>query len=135
MPRSLKYLLTITDVLFILYWTAAALSELHLISISPEYMYAGYENPRVVAWNWSFFPLDILFSIVGLLAIRADRLGNELWRPLATISLVLTATAGGMAVSYWTILGEFDPTWFIPNLLLLLWPICFLRTLVLQLAK
>ena len=130
MPRSLKYLLTVTDVLFILYWTIAALAELEVISISPEYMYADYDESRVVAWNWSFFPLDIAFSIAGLWAIRLARIGNPVWVPLAIISLILTMTAGGMAVAYWTILGEFDPLWFLPNLLLVVWPLFFLRRLV-----
>jgi len=130
MPKSLRLFITVTDVLFILYWTMAALSELNLLTIPRELMYADYDNPRVVAWNWSFFPLDIVFSLVGLAAVCASNKGHQCWRPLALISLTLTMTAGGMAVSYWAILGEFDPSWFIPNLLLVIWPLFFLRQLV-----
>lgn len=130
MSASLKFLISVTDVLFIFYWFVAALSELGLLSVPPEMMYADYDDPRVVAWNWSFFPLDIVFSIVGLAAIQANRSGHGIWRPLAIISLTLTMTAGGMAVSYWAILREFDASWFIPNLVLLIWPMFFLPGLV-----
>ena len=130
MSPTLRWLLTITDVLFIVYWSLAAVSAMGLLHIDPELMYADADNPRVIAWNWSFFPLDIVFSIVGLAAIRAHKQGRETWRPLALISLILTMTAGGMAVSYWAILGEFDPSWFLPNLVLLVWPMFFLRSLV-----
>ena len=130
MSRPLKYLLTLTDVLFILYWSIAALLELGLLDIPQDLMYADYNDPRVVAWNWSFFPLDIIFSIVGLAAVRANAVGSPSWRPLTIISLILTMTAGGMAVSYWAILGEFDPAWFLPNLLLVIWPLFFLQKLI-----
>ena len=60
------------------------------------------------------------------MAVRAARQYNSLWRPLTIISLVLTMTAGGMAVSYWAILDEFDPAWFPPNLALVIWPMFFL---------
>ena len=130
MSTSLKSLITVTDVLFIVYWLVVVLSELGLLSIPPEMMYADFDDPRVVAWNWSFFPLDIVFSIVGLAAIQANQSGNGIWRPLAIISLILTMTAGGMAVSYWAILKEFDPSWFIPNVVLVVWPIFFLPGLV-----
>jgi len=108
----------------------AGLSELGVISVPVESMYADYQDPRVIAWNWSFFPLDMIFSLVGLASIRANRMGNEIWRPLAIISLTLTMTAGGMAVSYWTILGEFDLSWFLPNLLLVVWPLFYIPKLV-----
>jgi hypothetical protein len=29
-------------------------------------MYAHYDQPRVIAWNWSFLPVDLAFSILGL---------------------------------------------------------------------
>jgi hypothetical protein len=31
-----------------------------------------------------------------------------------------------MAISYWTLTGDFDPSWWIPNLFLMLWPLPFL---------
>ncbi len=135
MPRSLAIALTVTDWLFIAYWTVSGLDRFGLIHIPPDLLYANAHDPAVIAWNWSFFPLDIAFSVIGLAAVRASRLGRPIWRPLALISLILTMVAGGMAVAYWTLLGEFDPAWFLPNLALLLWPLLFLPGLVRQLAS
>ncbi|MEM7020597.1 MAG: DUF5360 family protein [Pseudomonadota bacterium] len=130
MSRSLMTWILITDTVFILYWTMAALLEFGLLSIDPNLMYADYGLPRVVAWNWSFFPLDIIFSLIGFAAVSASRRGEPIWRPLAIISLTLTMTAGGMAVSYWAILWEFDPAWFLPNFGLVIWPLFFMPRLV-----
>ena len=77
MTRPLKIVITITDVAFILYWTMATLSELNAIEVPPNLMYADYDHPRVVAWNWSFLPIDLAFSIVGLAAVDASRRGRE----------------------------------------------------------
>jgi hypothetical protein len=52
------------------------------------------------------------------------------WRPYAIVSLTLTWAAGTMAVSYWGLLGEIDPVWFLSNLALVVWPLFFLRFLV-----
>jgi hypothetical protein len=134
MSRSLAASLAITDVLFLAYWSAALLNQVGLLSIPAELMYAGYDNPRVVAWNWSFLPLDLAFSATGLMAVRAARRGDPTWRPLALISLTLTVVAGLMAVAYWAILREFDPSWFLPNLALLIWPLFFLPRLVCDLG-
>jgi len=135
MSRSLALALMITDWLFIAYWTLSGLDKAGLIHIPADLLYANAHDLRVVAWNWSFFPLDIAFSILGLAAVSASRRGKGLWRPLALISLVLTMVAGGMAVGYWALLGEFDPAWFLPNLVLLLWPLSFLPGLVRDLAS
>ena len=35
-----------------------------------------------------------------------------------------------MAVSCWAILREFDPSWFIANLSLVIWPLFFMRRLM-----
>ncbi len=135
MPRSLAIALTVTDWLFIAYWTVSGLDRIGLIHIPADLLYANAHDPAVIAWNWSFFPLDIAFSVIGLAAVRASRLGRPIWRPLALISLILTMVAGGMAVAYWTLLGEFYPAWFLPNLALLLWPMLFLPGLIRQLAS
>ncbi len=123
MTRALRWSLSITDILFIAYWILALADLVGLLRLPTELMYAGHDQPRVVAWNWSFFPLDLAFSATGLWAVRAARQGRAIWRPLALVSLTLTMVAGGMAVGYWTILREFDPAWYLPNLLLLIWPI------------
>lgn len=130
MPRTLMNLILVTDIVFMTYWTLAALMLAGLVSIPPEYMYANYGDARVVAWNWSFFPLDLLFSVFGFWSVKKARDGDPLWRPLAIVSLVLTMTAGGMAIAYWAILQEFDPSWFLPNLVLFLWPVFFLPGLI-----
>ena len=135
MPPSLKLALSITDLAFIAYWIAAALSLVKVIEIPPSLMFADYTVPSVVAWNWSFFPLDLAFSIIGLAAVHASRKGNPIWQPLALISLVLTVVAGGMAVTYWAILRQFDPVWFLPNLLLVIWPLFFIPRLVRNLGR
>lgn len=134
MGRRLAIALAVTDVLFLAYWATAALSAAGLLHIPPQYMYAGYGEPRVTAWNWSFLPLDLAFSVVGLFAVRSARRGDPLWRPLALISLILTQVAGLMAVGYWALMGEFDPSWFLPNLALVVWPVFFLPGLVCDLA-
>jgi hypothetical protein len=135
MTRSLSAALTITDLLFLAYWLAAGASAVGLIALPPSLMYAGYDEPRVAAWNWSFFPIDLAFSLTGLAAVRAARRGDQLWKPLALISLILTMVAGLMAVAYWTLLGEFDPAWFLPNLALVIWPTVFLPRLVCDLGS
>jgi len=130
MSRSLATAITITDVLFMTYWAIALLALIGVISLPAEMMYGDYLNQRVQAWNWSFFPLDVAFAVFGFLALSAARRGDPVWRPYALISLVLTMTAGGMAVAYWVILLEFDPSWFLPNLALLIWPLFFMRGLI-----
>ncbi|MEO0962432.1 MAG: DUF5360 family protein [Pseudomonadota bacterium] len=134
MSRSLAIAISVTDVLFMTYWGIALLALFGVFSLPPDMMYGDYLNPRVVAWNWSFFPLDLIFSIFGFLAISAARRGDPIWRPCALVSLVLTMTAGGMAVAYWIILVEFDPSWFLPNLVLFVWPLFFMRGLITGMA-
>ena len=135
MPSLLTFALTITDLAFLFYWTLAALHALDVVQIPQEWLYANADDPRVVAWNWSFFPLDVAFSLTGLAAVRCARRGAGVWRPLALISLILTMVAGGMAVSYWALLAEFDLFWIGANALLLLWPIPFLGGLVKSLSS
>jgi hypothetical protein len=135
MNRRLALALTITDLLFLTYWSVSALDAIGLISVPPDLLYAGHDEPRVVAWNWSFFPLDLAFSILGLSAVRAARSGRAIWRPLALMSLICTMIAGGMAVAYWGLLGEFDPAWFLPNLALLIWPMAFVPELVRDMSR
>ena len=130
MQRPLVIALTVTDVAFILYWTLAALSQVGVIQIPPDWMYANYDQPDVIAWNWSFLPMDLAFSVFGLKAVAAARRGDPAWRPFAIVSLTLTMAAGGMAVSYWAILREFDPSWFLANLALVIWPLFFMRRLM-----
>ncbi len=133
--KSLAICLVATDVLFLTYWSFSLLHLTNLISLPPSMMYGDFEEPRVFAWNWSFFPLDLLFSISGLLAVSLERRGDPRWMSVAIISLCLTFVAGMMACTYWAILGEFDPAWFLPNLALVIWPVFFLPGLIQAAAR
>lgn len=130
MPVRLGAAFAITDCLLLLYWIVAALRQADIVDIPREWMYSGYDKAEVVAWNWSFLPLDISVSTLGLLSVAADGLGSMYWRPLALLSLAGTMVAGGMAVAYWIVLRQFDPAWFLPNLALFVWPLCFLPKLM-----
>ncbi|MFK7895330.1 MAG: DUF5360 family protein [Myxococcota bacterium] len=130
MPRSLVVALTVTDFAFLAYWLVAALSQLGFLEIPPSWMYANYDRPDVIAWNWSFLPMDLAFSYFGLRAVAAGRHGDVRWRGLAIVSLTLTMAAGGMAVSYWILKSEYEPTWFVSNALLVIWPLFFLPRLL-----
>ena len=112
---SIKVLLTITEGGMILYWLFASLVALGIIFVPPEYMYSDYQNPTVVAWNWSFFPLDITFAVSGLYS----RYGNMLRTRrtfLSTFSLSLMFCAGLMAISFWIVARSYDPFWWGINL-------------------
>lgn len=130
MRKSLVVAFTVTDSLFLLYWTVSGFAQAGLIHIPRAWMYADFDQPQVVAWNWSFLPIDLAFSILGISAVVASRQECALWRPLALLSLAFTIAAGAMAVGYWLILQQLDPGWLIPNLALVIWPIFFLPRLV-----
>ena len=130
MSRSLRLALLVTDLAFLASWIVGLASLAGLFSLPASLMYADYDNPIVFAWNWSFLPLDLAFSFTGLLAVAAARRGDPRWRGLALLSLAFTMAAGGMAVAFWAIRGEFDPAWFLPNLALVLWPLAFLPGLL-----
>ena len=106
----------------IVYWSAITLNALAIIMLPASFMYDGYGTPVIDAWNWSFAPLDILFAILGLAAIRAARQGDDRWKMLAISSLSLTFCAGLMAVGFWAIREEYNLSWWIPNLLLMIVP-------------
>lgn len=53
--RRTAWLMLVTDVGFLVYWTLIATKAL-----PPNQMYASYDVPAVAAWNWSFLPLDVL---------------------------------------------------------------------------
>jgi hypothetical protein len=116
--------MVLTDVGFIVYWALIIAGAL-----PPEAMFAEYDDPRVAAWNWSFLPLDVTASVTGLAAVRAVRRRSPAAPALLTLSLALTATAGGMALAYFAHRGEFDPAWMLPNLALLAFPVPLLSRL------
>lgn len=60
-----RRLMRVTDLGFILCWSLIAL---HLVPAKA--MFDEYHLPTVTAWNWSFLPLDLLASFIGLAAPR-----------------------------------------------------------------
>ncbi len=130
MSGGLRWTLTAIDVAMLLYWATTALAAIGLFNLPPEALYKGYHSPLLVAWNWSFMPLDVAFSLTGLAAIRLANAGDASWRGFAILSLGLTMCAGGMAVGFWALTGDFDPAWWVPNLLLLFVPLLWLPALL-----
>lgn len=119
--RVLKWFFLVVDFSFILYFSATAMGI-----IPEEYAYSDYTNPILVSWNWSFLPLDIVISLTGLSSIYLHRKGRAEWKSIALLSLVLTFCSGLMAISFWAIRLEFDAVWWIPNLVLMLYPLFFI---------
>lgn len=126
MPRALKANMLLTDWFFIAYWSVTALAAAKVISLPPGLLYSDYDNPIMVAWNWSFFPLDIVLSLVGLSSVHLAGRNDPKWQKLSTVSLSLTFCAGFMAISFWIITGDFELTWWAPNLYFTIWPLFFL---------
>ncbi|MEM7292573.1 MAG: DUF5360 family protein [Pseudomonadota bacterium] len=118
---TIRVLLTATEVGMLLYWVFAAVVALGMIHVAPAHMYPDHTNPTVVAWNWSFFPLDVLFAITGLIS-RFGSVSSNARRSLSTVSLSLMFCAGLMAISFWVIVQFFDPVWWGLNLWLMVLP-------------
>lgn len=111
----------LTDVAFIVYWAIVFFGLL-----PAEYMYQDYRDPNLVAWNLSFFPLDMLVSLTGFASLYSYRRGSGNWKPLAIVSLVLTSCSGLQAIAFWAFKADFDWSWWLPNLFLLIYPLFFL---------
>ena len=129
MPAGLRRALIVTDVLVLLYWIVTALAVEGLLAVPSAALYRHDHDPVMVAWNWSFAPLDIAFALIGLFAVRSAGTGRP-WRGLAIVSLVLAMGAGGMAIAFWTLTGDFAALWWLPNLVLLGGPLIWLPGLV-----
>ena len=122
--KSLRIFFLITDIGFILYWVIT------LIGVIPaSYLFKDYHNPILSAWNWSFLPLDLMISFSGLYSLRLMSKADGRWTNMALISLVLTFASGLMALAFWTIRRDFDISWWLPNLYLMLYPIYYIITL------
>lgn len=130
MSRSLRWTLGVIDAAMLLYWGVAVLAVLGVVALPRATMYAGYGTPVIDAWNWSFAPVDVAFAVMGLLAVRAARRDNPRWRGLALVSLTLTGCAGAMAIAFWALRGEFDPAWWVPNLVLVAVALVFVPRLL-----
>lgn len=123
---QIRPFLLVTDILFTAYWAISGLVVAGLVTVPTEYLFSDYHNEYVFAWNWSFFPLDLLFALTGFLAVYLYNKNHPNWFGMMILSMVLTFCAGFMAVSYWAIRLEFDMNWWIPNLALVFWPLYFL---------
>ena len=97
MPRGLVATLRVVDGSMVLYWAVAALACARVIHLPTDFMYRGYGEPVVDAWNWSFAPLDLGFSALGLVSMRLARRGDRRWVPLALLSLALAAVPSARA--------------------------------------
>lgn len=120
----LRVNLFITDLGFLLYWLASAIQLL-----PPDWLYKDHSNPIVIAWNWSFAPVDLAASVSGLLALWLAGRNSRLWVQVAVLSLALTFSAGLFALSFWALRGDFDVAWWAPNIYLVAWPLFCLRGL------
>ncbi|WP_187357128.1 DUF5360 family protein [Actinomadura sp. CNU-125] len=116
-----KIAMLVTDVGLLLYWVVI-FSGL----IPPDMAYKDYTNPILSDWNVSFVPLDLAAALTGLATLA----GRFAARPLMTVSLALTSTAGLQAVAFWALRGDFTLAWWVPNLWLLLFPLPALAVLV-----
>lgn len=123
--RTLRLNLMITDIGFLVYWLVTALGLL-----PSAWLFKEYQNPIIVSWNWSFAPLDLMASFLGLAALVAAKRGSNAWRALALMSVTLTFCAGLMAIAFWVLRRDFDPLWWVPNLYLMVWPLFLVRKLI-----
>lgn len=119
--RTLRYFFFLTDLGFILYWLVTGL---HLLP--DAYLFKDYTNPILVAWNWSFLPLDLLVSATGLTTLYLWQLGRPGCPLLVVVSLVLTLCSGLQSVAFWAVRADYDWLWWGPNLYLLVYPSYFL---------
>lgn len=120
-----KIALLLADGGMLLYWFIVFLNYANLIYIAPEYMFSDYNSPLMVAWNLSFLPIDIAFSVLGLLALLAP-ITKKTKTLFNIVSLTLMFCAGVMAVSFWAIIGFYDWFWWGINLWLVILPIVIL---------
>ena len=118
-------LLTITEVGMLLYWVFATLVFFKLISVDPALMYSDYQNEIIVAWNWSFFPIDVLFAILGLLSRYVFK-ATQTKQVASIVSLSLMFCAGLMAISFWIFNQSFDLFWWAINIWLMVLSSIFL---------
>lgn len=118
--KTLRRLFLLVDVGFIVYWIVT------LFNLMPQ----DYENPILVAWNWSFLPLDLLISFTGFFSIYLYNKRNKNWSSIALISLLFTFCSGLQAITFWIIRMDFDLSLWILNLFLLIYPIFFIPRII-----
>ncbi len=71
--------------------------------------------------------LDIFISLTGYISLYLYARQKQTWSQFAFLSLILTSCSGLQALAFWTIRQDFDISWWIPNLYLLIYPCFFLK--------
>ncbi|WP_232371663.1 DUF5360 family protein [Leptospira ainazelensis] len=74
--------------------------------------------------------MDLFVSITGFYSLYLRKRKRPEWERMALISLVLSSSSGLQAIAFWSFRTDFDPSWWIPNLYLLLYPIYFVYRLL-----
>lgn len=120
--KYLKPFFLATDIGFIIYWIVTFFNL-----IPKSWAFKDYDNSIIIAWNWSFFPLDILISITGLSSLYLYNKNKEVWKTFALISLILTFCSGLQAIAFWVYSHDYDITWWVMNLYLMIYPLFFLK--------
>ena len=106
--RFVRSYLLMVDIGLLAYWAVAVADVL-----PAAWMFKGYDDPTISAWNWSFFPLDLLASATGLAGIACMRKNrHEAGDCLILLSLCLTFCAGLMALSFWALTRDYDVSWW-----------------------
>lgn len=98
-----------------------------IFNLLPDYyLYTDSDNPIMVNWTWSFFPLDMSVCASAYAALLLKRNNWEVWRPIAFISLILISVSGLMPISFWILSGFFNWIWWLGQLAFLFVPFFFL---------
>ena len=127
-PRLLNAYLLAVDLQMLAYWALASVRALGAVELSETHLYEDYHLPVMVAWNWSFLPMDLVLAVTGLASVYRRKAGLP-WRGLAAFSLALSFCAGLMAISFWAIRGEFSWLWWGANAVYMIGPLWFLPRL------
>lgn len=120
--KTAKLILLTVEIGLLIYWVAVAFSLL-----PPQFAFKDYTSPMIHAWNWSFFPLDLLASGCAIAGVLTFQRTAGLVVLLA--GLTFTFCAGLMAIGFWALYGDFDPFWWGSNALLMVMPAVVLTLL------
>lgn len=118
----MRVALTVTEIGMLAYWLIALAMLTGWQIIPPDQMYSDHADPVMVAWNWSFLPLDLGFAVLGLYG-RFSVADPARKRQVELVALTLMFCAGLMALSFWSLRQWFDPLWWGLNLWLVLLPV------------
>ena len=109
--RTAKAFLIVTDLGLLAYWTLTAVG---VISVGT--------GDVLLAWNWSFLPLDSLAAALGCWGVHLVGRGRPFGREILIVGLTLTFCAGLMVVSFWALYGDVNLGWWAPNIVLMIVP-------------